>query len=153
MECRVRRGPAFKERSVIKTAIIHPQLISALAQCGHKTQILLADANYSFVTHSPPTATVVYLNLAPGMIGSPTILEHLMETIAVEQATMMIWPETFTNSIVEEFRQRLPPTCPLEYLEREAFYDCVKSDRTLLVIASGEMRRFANLLLTVAPCV
>ncbi|NIF32719.1 RbsD/FucU transporter [Enterobacter sp. Cy-643] len=137
---------------MIKTAIIHPQLISTLAQCGHKTQILLADANYSFVTHSPPTATVVYLNLAPGMIGSPAILEYLIQTIAIEHATMMQWPETFTNSIVEEFRQRLPSTCPLEYMEREAFYASVKSDRTLLVIASGEMRRFANLLLTVAPC-
>ncbi|MBH2767832.1 RbsD/FucU transporter, partial [Serratia marcescens] len=28
-----------------------------------------------------------------------------------------------------------------------------KGDRTLLVIASGEQRRFANLLLTVAPVV
>ncbi|WP_306464745.1 RbsD/FucU domain-containing protein, partial [Klebsiella variicola] len=39
----------------------------------------------------------------------------------------------------------------VEHLPREAFYAAVKSDRTLLVIASGEQRRFANLLLTVAP--
>ncbi|MBU4684362.1 RbsD/FucU family protein [Cedecea davisae] len=137
---------------MIKAAIIHPQLISCLAQCGHKTQILLADANYSFVTHSPPTATIIYLNLAPGMISSPVILEHLLRMITVERAVMMAWPETFDNSIVNEFRQRLPADCPLEYLEREEFYINAKADRTLLVIGSGEMRRFANLLLTVAPC-
>ncbi|TWY26983.1 RbsD/FucU family protein, partial [Serratia marcescens] len=51
---------------MIKSAITHPPLLAALAQCGHKTQVLIADGNYACVTHAPKDATVVYLNLAPG---------------------------------------------------------------------------------------
>lgn len=47
---------------MIKSAITHPPLLAALAQCGHKTQVLIADGNYACVTHAPKDATVVYLN-------------------------------------------------------------------------------------------
>jgi len=39
----------------------------------------------------------------------------------------------------------------VEYVTREAFYALAKSSDTLLVVASGETRRFANILLTVGP--
>ncbi len=136
---------------MIKGVIIHPPLLSGLARCGHKTQILIADANYAFVTHAPDKARVIYLNLAPGTIGSVAILEKLLAVINVEQAMMMAWPESFVNTVAPAYRQLLPEGCPVSYLERDAFYERVKNDRTLLVLASGEMRRFANLLLTVGP--
>ena len=50
---------------MIKSAITHPPLLAALAQCGHKTQVLIADGNYACVTHAPKDATVVYLNWRP----------------------------------------------------------------------------------------
>ncbi|AKG68337.1 TPA: RbsD/FucU domain-containing protein [Serratia fonticola] len=136
---------------MIKADIIHPQLLGALALCGHKTQILIADGNYSFVTNSSKEATIVYLNLAPGMIASSVILDKVLKHINVEHASMMAWPQDFTNTIATEYQQLLPDGCPINYLNREAFYHAAKSQETLLVIASGEMRRFANLLLTVAP--
>lgn len=138
---------------MIKTEIIHPPLISALARCGHKTQILLADANYAVVSNAPKEASIIYLNLAPGCIAAPTILEKILSVINVEQAAMMAWPETFDNTIVSEYRTLLPEACPIEYLDRAAFYHRVKSEMTMLVIASGETRRFANVLLTVAPVI
>lgn len=136
---------------MIKSAITHPPLLAALAQCGHKTQVLIADGNYACMTHAPKDATVVYLNLAPGTLAAPPILEKLLACINVESAALMACPPDFTNTIEAEYRQLLPAQCPVEHLPREAFYAAVKSDRTLLVIASGEQRRFANLLLTVAP--
>ena len=39
---------------MIKSAITHPPLLAALARCGHKTQVLIADGNYACVTHAPP---------------------------------------------------------------------------------------------------
>ncbi len=138
---------------MIKSAITHPPLLAALAQCGHKTQVLIADGNYACVTHAPKDATVVYLNLAPGTLAAPPILEKLLACINVESTALMACPPDFTNTIEAEYRQLLPEHCPIEHLPREAFYAAVKSDRTLLVIASGERRRFANLLLTVAPVV
>ncbi|WP_421509816.1 RbsD/FucU domain-containing protein [Erwinia rhapontici] len=138
---------------MIKSEIIHPQLISSLAKCGHKTQILIADANYAFVSNAPKGAEIIYFNLAPGTIASPIILEKLLQVINIEQAAMMSWPTSFENTIVAEYQARLPASCPLTYLDREAFYGEAKSEMTLLVIASGETRRFANLLLTVAPVI
>ena len=137
---------------MIKSAITHPPLLAALAQCGHKTQVLIADGNYACVTHAPKDATVVYLNRARHA-RRPADPEKLLACINVESAALMACPPDFTNTIEAEYRQLLPAHCPVEHLPREAFYAAVKSDRTLLVIASGEQRRFANLLLTVAPVV
>lgn len=136
---------------MLKTPIIHPELLSVLAKCGHKAQILIADANYSFVTNSSPSAQIVYLNFTPGTIPSTEILSGLEPLIAIESAAMMAWPEEFENTIYPEYKALLPKDTPIDLVERHAFYSAVKSPDTLLVIATGETRRFANLLLTVGP--
>ncbi|MFZ4833826.1 RbsD/FucU family protein [Rouxiella sp. Mn2063] len=136
---------------MIKSDIIHPQLLYTLAKCGHKTQVLIADSNYACATNAPKDATVVYLNLSPGLVSAPVILEKVLSCINVEKAVLMTSPPDFINTIDAEYRQLLPENCPIECLPRESFYAACKSDQTLLVIASGEQRRFANLLLTVAP--
>lgn len=138
---------------MIKSEILHPQLLSALARSGHKTQILIADANYSFVTNSSPQAEIVYLNFAPGMIPSAVILAGVGKLINVELATMMAWPDEFDNTAHKEYVGILPTGTPMEFESRADFYGSVKSPETLLVIASGETRRFANILLTVAPVI
>jgi L-fucose mutarotase len=137
--------------NMIKSDITHPALIGALAKCGHKTQILIADANYAFVSNAPKEAEIIYLNLSAGTVSAPLILEKVLNVMNVEKATMMAWPDTFENTIVSEYRTLLPQNCPLEYLDRAAFYARVKSDMTMLIIASGETRRFANVVLTIAP--
>lgn len=134
---------------MIKSAILHPQLLSTLAKCGHKAKILIADSNYSFVTNSSPGATVVYLNFAPGMIESPFILQKLLSYINVEEATIMSSPADFNNTIEQEYQRILPPDTDFSRLSREDFYTQAKSSDTLLVIATGETRRYANILLTV----
>ncbi|MCL2893137.1 RbsD/FucU family protein [Brenneria tiliae] len=136
---------------MIKSEIIHPELLKILAQCGHKTNILIADANYSFVTNSSRNAQVVYLNFAPGMIGSTAILDKILGYINVEKATLMAYPDDFDNTIEKEYKKLLADTLDIAYVDRNSFYSLVKSDDTLLVIASGETRRFANILLTVGP--
>lgn len=136
---------------MIKSDIIHPELLSVLAQCGHKTQILIADSNYSFVTNSAKDAKIIYLNFTKGMVAAPDILSQLIKLINIEHASMMIWPQDFENTIKNEYQEILGNDIPFTFLERQAFYNNVKSPDTLLVIATGETRRFANLLLTVAP--
>ncbi|WP_323134140.1 RbsD/FucU domain-containing protein [Serratia ureilytica] len=72
------------------------------------------------------------------------ILGKRLACINVESAALMACPPDFTNTIEAEYRQLLPEHCPVEHLPREAFYAAVKSDRTLLVIASGERRRWCE---------
>ena len=136
---------------MIKTEIIHPYLLQALAQCGHKANILIADANYSFLTNSSPRARIIYLNFSPGLISSVVILQKMLGYINIEKAVLMSCPDDFDNTIAREYRTLLAESTAVEYVTREAFYALAKSSDTLLVVASGETRRFANILLTVGP--
>lgn len=136
---------------MIKTEIIHPDLLQALAQCGHKANILIADANYSFLTNSSPRARIIYLNFSPGLISSVVILQKMLGYINIEKAVLMSCPDDFDNTITREYRTLLAESTAVEYVTREAFYALAKSSDTLLVVASGETRRFANILLTVGP--
>lgn len=138
---------------MIKSSIIHPPLIGALAKCGHKSQILIADANYGFISNVQEKAEIIWLNLAPGTVAAPFLLEAILSVINVEHAAMMNWPDSFENTILSEYCALLPEECSVEFFNRESFYASAKSDKTRLVIASGETRRFANLLLTVAPVI
>ena len=134
---------------MIKSEIIHPELIGALAKCGHKTQILIADSNYAVLSNTNPKAQIIYLNFAKNLLDATTILDRLLKCINVESATMMEYPQDFDNTIVKEFTTLLGNDVPVNYLPRQEFYNAVKSDNTALVIASGETRRFANIILTV----
>ena len=136
---------------MIKTEIIHPDLLQALAQCGHKANILIADANYSFLTNSSPRARIIYLNFSPGLISSVVILQKMLGYINIEKAVLMSCPDDFDNTIAREYRTLLAESTAVEYVTQEAFYALAKSSDTLLVVASGETRRFANILLTVGP--
>ncbi len=136
---------------MIKADIIHPDLLQALAQCGHKANILIADANYSFLTNTSAQARIIWLNFSPGLIGSVIILEKILQYINVEKATLMNSPADFDNTIEREYRSLLAATIEFEHVERNEFYLQAKTSDTILVIASGETRRFANILLTVAP--
>ena len=136
---------------MIKTEIIHPDLLQALAQCGHKANILIADANYSFLTNSSPRARIIYLNFSPGLISSVVILQKMLGYINIEKAVLMSCPDDLDNTIAREYRTLLAESTAVEYVTREAFYALAKSSDTLLVVASGETRRFANILLTVGP--
>ncbi|WP_434666733.1 RbsD/FucU family protein [Klebsiella sp. B345] len=136
---------------MIKSDIIHPELLQALALCGHKANILIADANYSLLTNSSPRAQIIYLNFSPGLIGSVVILQKILGYINVEKALLMSSPDDFENTIASEYSSLLSEMTEPEYVARDAFYALAKSSDTLLVIASGETRRFANILLTVGP--
>ncbi len=77
---------------MIKFEIIHPQLLAALASCGHKSQILIADSNYACRVNANADATLIHLNLAPGMVPATYIVEKLLTCVNVEHATLMASP-------------------------------------------------------------
>jgi L-fucose mutarotase len=134
---------------MIKYRLLHPQLLGVLGRAGHGNRILIADANYRFVTGAPPTAEKVYLNLAPGLLSATQVLAVLLEAVPVEAAFAMLMDDGQEPSIVSEFRAMLPKNMSVNVLERSKFYEQVESPQTLLVIATGEQRLFANLLLEI----
>ncbi len=132
---------------MIRGKLIHPQILEALARSGHFSRVLIADGNFPTATVSNPAAKVVFLNLAPGMLKTTEILEVILEAIPVQEATVMLPPEP--QKLHEEYQKMLPKDARFSMLKREEFYDLIRSHQTSLVIASGDKRRFANILLTV----
>jgi L-fucose mutarotase len=134
---------------MLTTRLIHPGILSALGQSGHGSQVLIADGNYPFSTESPATAAKVFLNLRRGLVSVSDVLEVLVETIPIESVVVMSHPQGEAVAIQEEFRKILPATASLTGKPRLDFYAAAKSSSTALVIATGEERRFANVLLTI----
>lgn len=134
---------------MLKTKLIHPEILSALATAGHGSRVLIADGNYPFVTGSRASARCVYLNLAPGIVSATDVLRTLVEVISIEAATVMLPASSKEPAIFDEFRRLLPSQVALASLGRAEFYEAVRDQNTALVIATGEQRTFANLLLTI----
>ena len=134
---------------MMKYRLIHPQLLGALGRAGHGSRILIADSNYPHITGAPPQAERVFLNLAPGLVSATDVLKVLLDAIPVEAAYAMLMEDEQEAPIVAEFRAMLPTGAEFKTFERFAYYDQVKSPDTILVIATGEQRLYANLLLVV----
>ncbi len=144
---------------MLKTPILHPQLLAALGRIGHSSKILIADGNYPFATKKNPAAEIVHLNFAPGFLSVTDILSPLLDTIPIELVEVMepmkSGPYALKNDppIFQNFRAILDakkyPKIPLTKVERFAFYGAASTPDVALVIATGEQRIYANILLTI----
>lgn len=128
--------------------LIHPPLLAALASAGHGSRILIADGHFPCSTHTNPAAAMIHLNLRPGLLNVDQVLETLLEAIPVEHATVMDsdGPPVPAH---EGYRAALGAHVPFERVERFAFYDLARTPDIAVVIATGDQRQYANLLLTV----
>jgi L-fucose mutarotase len=134
---------------MLKTKLLHPEILQALGGSGHGAQVLIADGNYPFSTGAAPGARRVYLNLAKDLPGVIDVLKVLADSVVVEKATVMLPADGEVPQIFAEFAEILGAGMAFTRLKRFEFYDAAKSDATCLVIATGESRRFANILLTI----
>ena len=134
---------------MLKTKLLHPEILQALGSSGHGARVLIADGNYPFSTGAAPGARRVYLNLARDMLCVIDVLKVLAESVTVEKASVMLPADGEVPEIFQEFAGVLGTDVPFTRLKRFEFYDEAKSDATCLVIATGESRRFANILLTI----
>ena len=134
---------------MLKYQLLHPEMLAALGSAGHGSKVLVADGNYPVATRGNPGARRVYLNLAPGLVTVTDVLRVLVGAIPIEAAEVM-GPDTGEEpSIFADFRQILPAGMPLKRLGRFEFYDAARDSDTALLIATGEQRIYANILLTI----
>jgi L-fucose mutarotase len=134
---------------MLKNNLLHPEILEALASGGHGTKILIADSNYPFATKAGPNARIVFLNLCPGKLNATDVLAVLKEQIAIESASVIMPESGQLPPIVQDFQKLIGNEPKIQALGRYEFYDAVKSDDCGLVIATGEQRTFACLLLTI----
>jgi L-fucose mutarotase len=134
---------------MLKYPLLHPQILEALGAAGHGSKVLIADGNYPFSTRSHPNARRAYLNLAPGLVTVTDVLRVLVGAIPIEAAEVMVPESGEEPSIFQEFRAILSSDLQLKKLGRFEFYEAARDPDTALVIATGEQRVYANLLLTI----
>jgi L-fucose mutarotase len=139
-----------KRAFMLKTKLLHPEIFEAIASCGHGDKILITDGNYPISSQTNPDTTVVYLALRPGLPTVTDVLETLAEEMNFENAQVMSpGANSAEPAIFPEFRSILG-TSGLEQLDRFDFYDSVRSSANIrLAINTGEVRTFANILLTI----
>jgi L-fucose mutarotase len=134
---------------MLKTKLLHPEILQALGSSGHGGKVLIADGNYPVGTRANPAAQRVYLNLALGLVTVTDVLRVLVEAIPIEAVAVMLPESGEEPSIYHDFRSILPPGLALKPLGRFEFYDTARDPDTALVIATGEQRIYANILLTI----
>lgn len=132
-------------------AMTHPQFLHALAAAGHGSKILLADGNYPHTTGVNERCELISLNLAPGMLTVNDVLEVLKRTIPIEKAEIMVpAPGVQVDSIPahDDYRAALPDV-EFGEISRFDFYDAARSQDVGIIVATGDQRLYANLLLTI----
>lgn len=133
---------------MLRQRLIHPDIIEALAAAGHGAKVLITDANYPASTQLGENASLVYLNLAPGMPNATEVLDVLLSAVNVEDAAVMEPDAGPEPAIFREFRELLTEI-PLTMFSRFEFYEEASGPDTCLQIVTGEQRLYANILLTI----
>jgi L-fucose mutarotase len=151
-------GYFFRRGCMLKTPILHPQILAALGRAGHSSKILIADGNYPHYTKRGPNAEVVFLNFTPGLLSVTDVLTGIANVVPIELAEVMepnrSGPYAMKDDppIFEDFRKILKAQnagLELTRLERFAFYEAAGTKDVTLTIATGEERIYANILLTI----
>jgi L-fucose mutarotase len=128
--------------------LTHPEILAALAGAGHGSTVLLADGHYPVATAAGPNAVQVALNLAPGTVTVTEVLRAIIDAVAVESYAVMQPPaEVGEPDIFADFAEILGNRGRVG-LERFAFYEAARADDLALVVQTGDIRTYANILLT-----
>ena len=95
---------------MLKTDLIHPQLLKTISAAGHGAEILITDGNYPVSTKTKSDVEKIYLNLAPGLVNVPQVLNVLTKTINIEAVTVMEPKQEKDEKDKEIFTDKKKPT-------------------------------------------
>jgi len=133
---------------VLLGPLTHPGLVHVLASAGHGAQVLLADGNYPHSTGAPAGVPRIHLNLAPGLLGVDQVLEVLRAAVPIEAAAVMTPGGGESVPAHQGYRAQLGEAVAWRELGRFEFYEACRGPDLAAVVATGDQRLYANLLLT-----
>lgn len=143
---------------MLKTSLLHPEILATVARGGHHSKILIADGNYPASSTLGPNAKLVSLQLMPNLPTVTQVLQAILSTVPIERANTMDYERTGPYALTEDppvwplFRQTIKAAglpLDLEPIEKWAFYKAVTTPDHILTIQTADQQRFANLLLTI----
>jgi L-fucose mutarotase len=74
---------------MLKSTLLHPEILRVVARAGHHARILIADGNYPASTKRGPNAELVCLNLSPGVVTVAQVLSALLTALPVDRINTM----------------------------------------------------------------
>ena len=142
---------------MLKTQLLHPEILRICARAGHHSKILVADGNYPASSKRGPHAELVCLQLSPGIPTVAQVLRALAPVLPFDAMhTMAIPPD-------DSYAKFGEPPAWSEYREIAAeagigevgaiskwdFYKAVESADHVLTIQTADTSLWANVLLTI----
>ncbi len=126
-----------------------PDLLKILMEMGHGDEIVIADGNFPAASHAQRLVRCDGLGAAPlldavlQLFPLDTFVKHsaaLMAVVPGDNYTPEIWP-----AYKKAVQKHEPRFADFEMLERYAFYERAK--KAYAIVATGEMARYANIIL------
>ena len=130
-------------------SILPPELLKILMEMGHGDEIVIADGNFPAASHAQrlvrcdghyaPWLLEAILKLFPldTFVKQPAVL---MAVVPGDNYSPDIWP--VYKKIVQKHE---PHFTDFEMMERHAFYE--RARKAYAIVATGEVARYANLIL------
>ncbi len=144
---------------MLKTTLIHPEILRVVARAGHHAKILIADGHYPASTKRGPNAELISLNLAPGVVTCAQVLRALLSAVPIDHVNTMGIPEDDPYAaygeppVWKEYRAILDQAgnsaLKLEPILKWDFYEAVESKDHVLTIQTADQALWANVLLTI----
>jgi L-fucose mutarotase len=143
---------------MLKTTLLHPDILRVIARAGHHAKILIADGNYPASTKRGPRAELVCLNLSPGIVTVAQVLSALLSAVPIDQVNTMGIPpddpyaQEGEPPVWNEYRRVISQAgaaLALEPVLKWDFYQQVESPDHVLTIQTADQALWANVLLTI----
>ncbi len=142
---------------MLKTDLLHPDILRVCARSGHHSKILIADGNYPASTKRGPQSELVCLQLVPGVPTVVQVLRAILSTVPVDLLNTMGIPSD------DPYAKFGEPPAWAEYrdLAKQAglgavmpilkwdFYKAVESPDHVLTIQTADQALWANVLVTI----
>jgi L-fucose mutarotase len=141
---------------MLKTTLLHPDILRVCARAGHHSKILIADGNYPAATKRGPHAELICLQLSPGVPTVAQVLRALLSAVPVDALNTMGIP---TDDPYAKFGE--PPAwaeyralakesgiSAIDPISKWEFYKAVESPDHVLTIQTADQALWANVLVT-----
>lgn len=141
---------------MLKTTLLHPEILRICACAGHHAKVLIADGNYPASTKRGPQATVVPLQLSPGIPTVAQVLRALLSAVPVDALNTMGIPADDPYASFgepeawKEFRALAQEASvpAMQPISKWDFYKAVESADHVLTIQTADQTLWANVLVT-----
>lgn len=129
--------------------IISPELLKILMEMGHGDEIVIADGNFPAASHAQRLVRCDGHD-TPSLLDATLQLFPLDTFVKQPVALMAVVPgDNYTPDIWQTYKKiiqkHVPRFIDFEMMERQAFYE--RARRAYAIVATGELARYANLIL------